>query len=60
MNPEQLWETSMNVETRNLLQVTIDDAANAESWFNDLMGDDVSARKQFIQENGQFVKNLDV
>jgi len=60
MNPEQLWETSMNVKTRNLLQVSIEDAQKAELWFNDLMGDDVSARKNFIEENGQFVKNLDV
>ena len=60
MNPEQLWETSMNAETRTLLQVSIVDGLNAEKWFNDLMGDDVSARKQFIEENGQFVKNLDI
>jgi DNA gyrase subunit B len=60
MNPEQLWETSMNAETRTLLQVNIEDGINAEKWFNDLMGDDVSARKQFIEENGQFVKNLDI
>ena len=60
MNPEQLWETSMNVKTRSLLQVSIEDALKAELWFNDLMGDDVSARKNFIEENGQFVKNLDV
>jgi len=60
MNPEQLWETSMDSTQRNLLQVSIDDAVLAESWFNDLMGDDVAARKQFIEENGQFVKHLDI
>lgn len=60
MNPEQLWETSMNASTRSLLQVTIEDGAQAELWFNNLMGDDVTARKQFIEENGQFVKNLDI
>lgn len=60
MNPEQLWETAMNAETRSLLQVTIEDGLKAEMWFNDLMGDDVSARKTFIEENGQFVKNLDI
>ncbi len=60
MNPEQLWETSMDVKSRNLLQVTIEDAQKAELWFNNLMGDDVTARKEFIEENGQFAKNLDV
>ena len=60
MNPDQLWETSMNKETRSLLQVTIKDALNADAWFTTLMGDDVSGRKQFIEDNGQFVRNLDV
>lgn len=60
MNPEQLWETAMDDRTRSLLQVDIKDALEADSWFSTLMGDDVSGRKKFIEENGQFVKNLDV
>ncbi len=60
MNPEQLWETSMNSQTRSLLQVNIGDAVDADSWFDTLMGDDVSGRRLFIEENGHFVKNLDV
>jgi len=60
MNPDQLWETSMDKNTRTLLQVTLEDAIAADSWFNTLMGDDVSGRKQFIKEFGHFVKNLDV
>jgi DNA gyrase subunit B len=60
MNPEQLWETSMDSTTRQLLLVTIEDALEADSWFATLMGDDVQGRKNFIEENGQFVRNLDV
>jgi len=60
MNPEQLWETAMDPKTRRLLKVTIEDNLEADSWFSTLMGDDVAGRKKFIQENGQFVKNLDV
>jgi len=60
MNPDQLWETSMDKETRSLLQVSIEDALDADAWFTTLMGDDVSGRKQFIEDNGQFVRNLDV
>jgi len=60
MNPDQLWETSMDKNTRTLLQVTLEDAIAADSWFNTLMGDDVSGRRQFIKEFGHFVKNLDV
>lgn len=60
MNPEQLWETSMDSKTRILLQVTLGDALEADSWFDTLMGDDVAGRKIFIEENGHFVKNLDV
>lgn len=60
MNPEQLWETSMDPEMRTLLKVTIEDGLNADSWFSTLMGDDVVGRKDYIEENGQFVKNLDV
>lgn len=60
MNPEQLWETAMDPKTRSLIQVTIGDAIEADSWFDTLMGSDVTGRKEFIEENGHFVKNLDV
>jgi DNA gyrase subunit B len=60
MNPDQLWETSMDNKSRTLLQVTIEDALQADEWFTTLMGDDVTGRKQYIEEFGHFVKNLDV
>ncbi len=60
MNPEQLWETSMDAETRELLKVTIEDALKADAWFASLMGEDVAGRKNFIEEYGHFVKNLDI
>ncbi len=60
MNPEQLGETAMDTKTRLLLQVTVQDALEADAWFDTLMGDDVSGRRAFIEENGHFVKNLDV
>jgi DNA gyrase subunit B len=60
MNAEQLWETSMDAKRRLLLQVTIGDALEADSWFDTLMGDDVAGRRLFIEENGHFVKNLDI
>ncbi len=60
MNPEQLWETSMDKSSRSLLKVKIEDAIEADRWFTTLMGDDIAGRKQFIEENGQFVKNLDI
>ncbi|MCL7971285.1 MAG: DNA topoisomerase (ATP-hydrolyzing) subunit B [marine benthic group bacterium] len=60
MNPEQLWETTMNPEHRTLLQVTIDEATEASLLFERLMGGDVEPRRQFIEQNAKFVKNLDV
>lgn len=60
MNPEQLWETSMDSAQRTLLNVTIEDALEADAWFNTLMGEDVVGRKQFIEEFGHFAKNLDI
>ncbi len=60
MNPDQLWETSMDPETRMILKVSIEDALEADKWFTTLMGDDVQGRKEYIEQFGQFVKNLDV
>ena len=60
MNPHQLWETTMDPEQRTLKQITIEDAVEADKTFHMLMGDEVEARKKFIETNALNVENLDV
>jgi DNA gyrase subunit B len=60
MDADELWETTMNPATRLLLQVTLDDAAQADELFSVLMGEDVEARRSFIQRNAKDVRFLDI
>jgi DNA gyrase subunit B len=60
MNPEQLWETTMNPETRKLLKITLEDAIKANNIFSILMGEDVKRRKEFIETYAKEVVEIDI
>ncbi|MDQ5890867.1 MAG: gyrase subunit [Candidatus Dependentiae bacterium] len=60
MNPEQLWETTMDPANRRLFKVSVEDALRADQWFSSLMGDSVEDRREYIQKHAHFVRNLDI
>ena len=60
MNPEQLWSTTMDPERRTVIRVNIEEAAEADHLFGVLMGDNVLPRKEFIEKNAKYVRNLDI